>query len=118
MHFARPCSLARLYLYTRMCPLSTFKKRAPHAMKSIKKFAQQHMGTTDVRLDPTLNEHVWARGVKNVPRRIRVRLARKRVESEEDAGAEGALYTLVTPVLVNTFKGGCGCGSGCGCLRS
>lgn len=60
------------------------------------------MGTTDVRLDPSLNEAVWNRGVKNVPHRIRVRLARKRNDVEE---GESTLYTLVSFVPVNTFKG-------------
>jgi large subunit ribosomal protein L31e len=60
------------------------------------------MGTKDVRLDPTLNEAVWHRGVKSVPHRIRVRLARKRNDAED---AEEKLYTLVTPVAVTSFKG-------------
>ena len=81
---------------------SSFKKRAPHAVKEIRKFALAAMGTKDIRLDPTLNEAVWTRGIKNVPRRLRVRLARRRNEDEE---AEEKLYTLVTPVQVNTFKG-------------
>ena len=81
---------------------SSFKKRAPHAVKEIRKFALAAMGTKDIRLDPTLNEAVWTRGIKNVPRRLRVRLARRR---NEDDGAEEKLYTLVTPVQVNTFKG-------------
>lgn len=85
-----------LYLYR------SFKKRAPHAVKEIRKFAQKAMGTVDVRLDPTLNEAVWNRGVKNVPHRIRVRFARKRNEAED---AQEKLFTLVTPVQVSSFKG-------------
>ncbi len=60
------------------------------------------MGTTDIRLDPGLNEAVWSRGVKGVPHRLRVRLSRKRNEAEE---AEEKLYTLVTAVPVTSFKG-------------
>ncbi|XP_074565576.1 large ribosomal subunit protein eL31-like [Curcuma longa] len=70
----------------------TFKK-APKAIKEIRKFAQKAMGTTDVRVDVKLNKHIWSRGVRSVPRRIRVRIARKRNE-EEDAKEE--LYSLVT----------------------
>ncbi|KPI42995.1 60S ribosomal protein L31-B [Cyphellophora attinorum] len=33
-----------------------FKKRAPRAIKEIKAFALQQMGTSDVRLDPQLNK--------------------------------------------------------------
>ena len=39
----------------------TFKKKAPRAVKEIRKFAQQHMKTSDVRLDVKLNKAVWMR---------------------------------------------------------
>lgn len=51
------------------------------------------MGTTDVRVDVKLNKQVWSRGIRSVPRRIRVRVARKR-NDEEDAKEE--FYSLVT----------------------
>eukprot|EP00249_Psilotum_nudum_P002943 c16242_g1_i1 orf=227-589(+) len=71
----------------------TFKKKAPKAVKEIRKFAQKAMGTADVRLDVKLNKHVWSRGIRNVPGRIRVRISRKR-NDEEDAKEE--LYSYVT----------------------
>ncbi|XP_002128932.1 large ribosomal subunit protein eL31 [Ciona intestinalis] len=79
-----------------------FKKRAPRAVKEIRKFALKMMGTSDVRIDTRLNKFVWSQGVRNVPYRIRVRLARKRNEDEDSANK---LYTLVTYVPVATFKG-------------
>lgn len=60
------------------------------------------MGTSDVRLDPTLNKQVWSKGVKTVQHRIRVRLARKRNDDED---AKEKLYTYVTYVPVTSFKG-------------
>ncbi|KAI8614058.1 ribosomal protein L31e-domain-containing protein [Chytriomyces sp. MP71] len=84
----------------------TFKKRAPHAMKAIKAFAQKAMGTTDVRLDPTLNTAVWKRGVKSIPHRIRVRLSRKK--NDDDDSKKERLYTVVSYVPVAKsadFKG-------------
>ena len=81
---------------------STFKKRAPRALKEIVKFAKEKMGTTDVRVDTLLNKYVWSQGVRNVPYRVRVRLHRKRNEDEE---AKEKLYTHVTHVNVPTFKG-------------
>jgi large subunit ribosomal protein L31e len=60
------------------------------------------MGTKDVRMDPSLNKQVWARGVKAVPHRIRVRLSR-RINDAEDAKEK--LYTYVTFVAVASFKG-------------
>jgi len=72
---------------------STFKKKAPNAIKEIRKFAQKAMGTTDVRVDVKLNKHIWSSGIRSVPRRVRVRIARRR-NDEEDAKEE--LYSLVT----------------------
>merc|ERR1712183_1010058 len=54
-----------------------FKKRAPRAIREIKKFAELMMGTPDVRIDVSLNKVVWSQGVRNVPRRARIRLARR-----------------------------------------
>ncbi|KAI6681931.1 hypothetical protein NL676_035812 [Syzygium grande] len=71
----------------------TFKKKAPKAIKEIRKFAQKAMGTNDVRVDVKLNKQIWSRGIRSVPRRIRVRIARKRNEDED---AKEELYSLVT----------------------
>ena len=61
----------------------TFKTKAPRAVREIKKFAEKMMKTKDVRLDTKLNKYLWSKGVRNVPFRVRVRLARKRNEDEE-----------------------------------
>jgi len=79
-----------------------FKRRAPRAIKEIRKFAEKQMGTPDVRIDTRLNKHVWSKGVRNVPFRVRVRLARKRNEDED---SPNKLYTLVTYVACADFKG-------------
>ncbi|KAF9575034.1 60S ribosomal protein L31 [Mortierella alpina] len=80
----------------------SFKKRAPHAIKAIKAFAQKTMGTSDVRVDPSLNKQIWSKGIKTVQHRIRVRLSRKRNDDEE---AKEKLYTYVSYVPVTSFKG-------------
>lgn len=79
-----------------------FKKKAPRAIKEIRKFATKMMGTSDVRIDTRLNKEIWKTGVRNVPYRVRVRLSRKR-NDDEDAKEE--LYTHVTHVPVSSFKG-------------
>merc|ERR1712203_917068 len=79
-----------------------FKYKAPRAIKEIKKFAEKQMGTNDVRIDTRLNKHIWSQGVRGVPVRIRVRLARMRNEDEDSSDK---LYTLVSHVNVATFKG-------------
>ncbi|KAI8379728.1 ribosomal protein L31e-domain-containing protein [Radiomyces spectabilis] len=80
----------------------SFKKRAPAAIKGIKAFAQKAMGTEDVRIDTALNKALWARGVRNVPHRIRVRISRKRNDEED---AKHKLYSYVTYVPTANFKG-------------
>merc|ERR1711970_451598 len=79
-----------------------FKKRAPRAIREIKKFAEAMMGTPDVRIDVGLNKFVWSKGVRNVPRRARVRLSRRHNDDEDSTNK---LYTLVTVVNVDNFKG-------------
>merc|ERR1712216_642085 len=78
---------------------STFKKRAPRAIRAIRKFATEMMGTQDVRVHQQLNKAVWGKGVKNVPHRIRVRCERRRNDDED---AKEKLYTIVTHVMVDT----------------
>ncbi|KAG7665358.1 RPL31B [[Candida] subhashii] len=80
----------------------SFKKRAPKAVKEIKKFATLHMGTTDVRLDPKLNVQLWKRGVQGVEHRLRLRISRKRNDEED---AKEKLFAFVEPVFVPTAKG-------------
>ena len=38
---------------------------------------------SDVRVDTGLNKHIWSMGVRNVAKRVRVRLSRRRNEDEE-----------------------------------
>ena len=60
------------------------------------------MGTADNRVETGLNKHIWSKGIRNVPYRVRVRMERKRNEDED---AAEKLYTLVKYVAVDTFKG-------------
>lgn len=80
----------------------SFKSKAPRAVREVRKFAEKTMGTKDVRLDVKLNKHIWSRGIKNVPTRIRVRLSRRRNDDED---AENQLYTLVSHVQVTNSDG-------------
>jgi len=69
-----------------------FKKRAPRAVKEIKKFAKKMMGTKDVRIDVRLNKELWSKGVKNVPNKLRIVVSRRR-NDDEDAKVRGAGHT-------------------------
>ncbi|THV72804.1 hypothetical protein D6C84_04949 [Aureobasidium pullulans] len=90
-----------IHLHKRVHGVS-FKKRAPRAIKEIKAFAENAMGTRDVRLDPQLNKKVWECGIKGVPFRLRVRISRKRNDEE---GAKEKLYSYVQAVNVKDPKG-------------
>merc|ERR1712019_173940 len=83
----------------------TFKKRAKRAIKEIRSFAQKEMKTADVRLDVKLNRAVWSKGVKNVPRRLRIQISRRRNDDDE-AGEE--MYSYVTAVETPEGFGGLG----------
>ena len=79
-----------------------FKKRAPRCVRDIKKFALKEMHTPEVKIDTGLNRAIWVNGIRNVPRKIRVRIQRKRNEDED---SKHKFYSLVQHVPVSTFKG-------------
>ena len=79
-----------------------FKKKAPKAVKAIKQWVAKLMRTTDVRVDPKLNQFIWSQGVRNLPHRVRVRISRKKNEEE---GAQGEYYSLVQHVNLEDFSG-------------
>eukprot|EP01017_Pseudomicrothorax_dubius_P028258 TRINITY_DN334_c0_g2_i11.p2 TRINITY_DN334_c0_g2~~TRINITY_DN334_c0_g2_i11.p2 ORF type:complete len:126 (-),score=40.53 TRINITY_DN334_c0_g2_i11:130-507(-) len=79
-----------------------FKKKAPRAVKEIVKFVRREMLTDDVRIDTRLNQFLWSNGVRNVPRKVRVRLSRRRNEDEESG--KGKFYTLVQYIPVDSFR--------------
>lgn len=79
-----------------------FKKRAPKAVKEIRKFASLHMGTTDVRLDPKLNTQLWKRGIQGVQYKMRLRISRKRNDEED---AKESMFAYVEPIVVPSNKG-------------
>jgi ribosomal protein L31E len=64
-----------------------FKKRAPRAVKEVRKFAAKAMGTKDVRLDVKLNKEIWAKGIRNVPFKLRLQVSRR-------SAAHSELFTL------------------------
>mmetsp|Transcript_77366 Transcript_77366/g.234564 ORF Transcript_77366/g.234564 Transcript_77366/m.234564 type:complete len:120 (+) Transcript_77366:87-446(+) len=78
-----------------------FKRRAPRAIREIRKFAWRAMGTKDVRIDTKLNKFVWSNGIRNLPRRVRIRCSRKRNEDED---AKEKMFTLCQHVPVESFK--------------
>ncbi|KAK9801411.1 hypothetical protein WJX73_008269 [Symbiochloris irregularis] len=90
-----------IHLHKRLSGVS-FKKKAPRAVKEIKKFAQKAMKTSDVRIDVKLNKAVWSRGIKSVPTRLRIQIQRRRNDDED---AKEDMYSYVTVADDQTFKG-------------
>eukprot|EP00657_Telonema_sp_P-1_P003801 TRINITY_DN188_c0_g1_i4.p1 TRINITY_DN188_c0_g1~~TRINITY_DN188_c0_g1_i4.p1 ORF type:complete len:102 (+),score=60.29 TRINITY_DN188_c0_g1_i4:184-489(+) len=83
----------------------TFHKRAPVAVKKIKKIVSKLMKTKDNRIDASLNTYLWHRGVKGVPGRVRVLIQRKVAENAEGASKRKRFYTVISNVPVASFKG-------------
>ncbi|PSQ43382.1 50S ribosomal protein L31e [Halobacteriales archaeon SW_7_68_16] len=67
-------------------------ERADKAMSLIRAHLAQHLSVEEsqVRLDPSINEAVWATGRKNPPSKLRVRAARFEEEGEPIVEAETA----------------------------
>ena len=86
----------------KLCHKTQFKKKAPKALTEIRKFAMANMKTDDIRIEPEVNQWVWSKGIRNIPRRVRVRLSRKKDEGE-DSGNN--FFTEVQLLHVDTFKG-------------
>ena len=67
-------------------------ERAGRAMTLIREHLAQHfrVDESDIRLDPSLNETVWARGSQNPPSKLRVRAARFDEDGQSIVEAEPA----------------------------
>ena len=42
----------------------------------LRKFTERHMKPTEVIIDPSVNERLWARGIRTPPRKIRVKMTK------------------------------------------
>ena len=67
-------------------------ERADKAMSLVREHLAQHFSVEEdvVRLDPSINEAIWADGRSNPPRKLRVRAARFDEEGEPVVEAEFA----------------------------
>merc|ERR1712118_615883 len=81
---------ATIHLHKKMQGIQ-FKRRAPRCIREIRKFVERSMKTTDVRVDTKLNKFLWSNGVRNVPKRVRVRMSKR----NEDEDADEKMYTIV-----------------------
>lgn len=59
-------------------PLRDVKKvprtiRSPKAVRHIKEFLKKHMKSEDIKIDATVNEKIWERGIQKIPPKIKVK---------------------------------------------
>ena len=73
-------------------------------MSEIRKFATAMMSTKAVKVDVELNKFVWHKGIRNVPTRVRVKLARTRNEDEDSKEKMCTTVTLVTVPSRSDFR--------------
>jgi len=52
-------------------------RRTDRVINIIKEFTERHMQTDKVKIDQDLNRHIWSRGKKNPPRKIRLRMVKE-----------------------------------------
>lgn len=66
---------SRIYsISLRRAWLSPRRHRAVRAVNLIRAFARRHMKAVEVRIDPELNQAVWARGIRFPPARVSVEM--------------------------------------------
>ena len=51
-------------------------KRTKRAVNVLREFAEQHMKSSEIKIDTELNERLWNRGITRPPRKITVRMER------------------------------------------
>lgn len=51
-------------------------RRAKVAIRLIREFALRHMKASSVKVDEKVNRLIWARGIKNPPRRLTLEMER------------------------------------------
>ena len=56
--------------------LSQSQHRAVRAINMIREFARHHMKVETIKIEEELAHQIWARGVRNPPRKIRVRMSK------------------------------------------
>ncbi|MEN6329228.1 MAG: 50S ribosomal protein L31e [Methanobacteriales archaeon] len=52
-------------------------KRSPRATRYVRDFIQRHMKSDDVKIDASVNEKIWERGIQKIPPRIKVKATKE-----------------------------------------
>jgi large subunit ribosomal protein L31e len=75
--------------------LSQSQHRAVRAINMIREFARHHMKVEEIKIEEELSHQIWAKGVRNPPRKVRVRMTKTDegfiLVSQYDEEAESAV---------------------------
>jgi large subunit ribosomal protein L31e len=52
-------------------------KRSPRATRFVREFIQKNMKSDDVKLDASVNEKIWERGIQKIPPKIKVKATKE-----------------------------------------
>ncbi|MBI5680068.1 MAG: 50S ribosomal protein L31e [Methanobacterium sp.] len=47
--------------------------RSPRAIRYVQEFVKKHMKTEDVKIDASVNEKIWERGIQKIPPKIKIK---------------------------------------------
>ncbi|HIE34327.1 MAG TPA: 50S ribosomal protein L31e [Candidatus Altiarchaeales archaeon] len=53
------------------------EKRGKNALLIVKEFLKKHTKAEDIKLDPSVSEYIWSKGIKKIPRKIRVKIRKE-----------------------------------------
>ena len=51
--------------------------RSPKAVRLVREFLKKHMKSEDIKLDSSVNEKIWERGIQKVPPKIKVKATKE-----------------------------------------
>jgi large subunit ribosomal protein L31e len=51
--------------------------RSPKAIRLVREFLMKHMKSEDIKIDSSVNEKIWERGIQKVPPKIKVKATKE-----------------------------------------
>jgi large subunit ribosomal protein L31e len=51
--------------------------RSPKAVRLVREFLQRHMKSDEIKIDSSVNEKIWERGIQKVPPKIKVKATKE-----------------------------------------
>lgn len=80
---------------------ASWRYKAPKCIYYLKKFIQnQFKSENDILIAPEVNKYIWRHGIKNIPKRMRIKVERRPSNKNPELNV-----FRVCLVDVNTFKG-------------